>query len=144
MKSLKCFFLILFLLASSSIYPAKIPTKNLIDEDSLAKLIIHKSYVKAFRALPRIKVEQSKNLHYVIIYDLLNVKLKKRKIKELLCKEYNKQDPDAYTYPGLLCDLLSNYLLHGKVDAKDLHIVEEYFLKHDLKKFYLFHFARDL
>jgi hypothetical protein len=135
-------FLLLFF--SFDLFAAKLPVGALIDEETLEKLIKHKSYEKAFRALPRLKVEQSKNPHYAIVYDLLHVKLKKRSVKELLCKEDNKKDPDAYTYPGLLCDLLIDYLDDGKIEGKNLHIVEEYFLKHDQKKFYLFHLAREL
>jgi hypothetical protein len=62
----------------------------------------------------------------------------------LLCKEENKKDPDSYTYQGLLCDLLIDYLDDGKISEKHLHTVEEYFLKHDQQKFYLFYLAREL
>lgn len=116
----------------------------LTDEETLEKLIKHKSYEKAFHALSKIEVEQSKNLHYIIVYDLLHVRLKKRKVKILLCKDFNKQDPDAYTYPGLLCDLLIDYLNDGKIKERSLHNVEDYFLKHDQKKFYLYYLAREL
>lgn len=116
----------------------------MIDEEALEKLIKKKSYEKAFHALPRLQVEQSKNHHYIIVYDLLHIKLKKRNVKELLCREENKKDPDAYTYYGVLCDLLIDYLDDGKIKDRNLHNVEEYFLKHDQKKFYLFHLAREL
>jgi len=132
------------LLLSFNLYAAKRPSDKLIDEESLEKLIQHKSYEKAFHALPRKKVEESNNPHYIIAYDLLHVKLKKRNVKELLCKEENKKDPDAYTYAALLCDVLIDYLEDGKIKEKNLHMVEEYFLKHDQKKFYLFYLARDL
>jgi hypothetical protein len=116
----------------------------LIDEESLEKLIMHKSYEKAFHALPKIKVEQSKSHHYMIVYDLLHVRLKKRKVKILLCRDFNKQDPEAYTYPSLICDLLMDYLDDGKIQDRNLHSIEEYFLKHDQKKFYLYYLAREL
>ena len=132
------------MLVSLTAFAAKVPRGVLIDEESLEKLIKHKSYEKAFHALSKLKVEQSKNPHYLIVYDLLHVKLKKRKVKILLCKDFNKQDPDAYTYPGLLCDLLIDYLADGKIKERNLLIVEEYFLKHDQKKFYLYYLARDL
>ena len=129
---------------SCNVFAANAPRDELIDEESLEKLIKHKAYEKAFHALPKRKVEQLNNHYYVIVYDLLHVKLKKRSVKELLCKEENKKDPDAYTYYGLLCDLLMDYLDDGKIAEKNLHLVEEYFLKHDQKKFYLFYLARDL
>jgi hypothetical protein len=75
---------------------------------------------------------------------LLHVRLKKRNVKDLLCKEENKKSPESYTYHGLLCDLLSDYLEDGKIEVKHLQMVEEYFLKHDQKKFYLFYLAREL
>lgn len=74
----------------------------------------------------------------------MHVKLKKKNVKELLCKDELKKEPDAYTYHALLCDLLVDYLDDGKIDDRNLHVVEEYFLKHDQKKFYLLYLARDL
>lgn len=72
------------------------------------------------------------------------MKIKKRNVKELLCKEDNKKDPEAYTYQGVLCDVLIDYLDDGKIQEKTLHISEEYFLKHDQNKIYLYFLARDL
>jgi hypothetical protein len=125
-------------------FGANLPRGNLPDEETLEKLIKQKSYEQALRMLPKLKVEQSKNPYYIIVYDLLNVKIKKRNVKDVLCKEDNKNDPENYTYHGLLCDLILDYLDDGKITDKNLRNVEEYFLKHDQKKFYLFILGRDL
>ena len=129
---------------SLNLWAAKPPASQLPDEEYFEKLIKKKSYDKAFHSLPRKKVEEAKNPYYIILYDLLHVRLKKRNVKEVLCKEDNKKDPEAYTYQGVLCDVIVDYLDDGKIEDKTLHTAEEYFLKHDQEKIYLYFLAKEL
>ncbi|MDO9182338.1 MAG: hypothetical protein Q7U04_08005, partial [Bacteriovorax sp.] len=100
-------------------------------ETNLKYLLTNKKYEKAILCLNPDKLIEPSNEQYRIIYDLLNVKIRKRAVKKLFCFEDNQKNPDAYQYSNLLCDLLIDYLRDGKLGSDHYKVVEEYFLKHD-------------
>jgi hypothetical protein len=113
-------------------------------EVNLKTLIKNKSYERAILSLNPEKLNDPENAHYRIIYDLLNVKVKKRAVKKLYCFDDYQRNPEDYQYSNLLCDLLIDYLRDGKLGNDHIRVVEEYFFKHDLKEIYLLQVAKDL
>jgi hypothetical protein len=111
---------------------------------NLKSLITSKNYEKAILSLNPESLSFSENYHYRIVYDLLNVKIKKRSVKKLYCYEDYQKNPDDYQYSNLLCDLLVDYLHDGKLGNDHIKVVEEYFLKHDMSETYLIQIAKDL
>lgn len=78
------------------------------------------------------------------MYDMLNVKIKKRSVRKLYCYENLQKNPEEYQYENLICDLLENYLKEGKLTTDRIRLIEEYFVKHDLKEQYLLHLTKEL
>ncbi|MGZ3787534.1 MAG: hypothetical protein ACXVLQ_03380 [Bacteriovorax sp.] len=114
-------------------------------EVNLKKLLKNKSYERALLSMDPEKLNEPGNAHYKIVYDLLNVKIRKLSVKKLYCyDEYQKNPDDYYQYSNLLCDLLVDYLRDGKLGNDHVKVVEEYFFKHDLKERYLLQVAKDL
>lgn len=112
---------------------------------NLKSLIQNKSYEKAILSINPEKLMDPEFAAYRIIYDLLNVKIKKRLVRNLYCFQDFQKDPESYyQYSTLLCDLLIDYLRDGKLGADHLRVVEEYFFKHDLKERYLLQLAKEL
>ncbi|MFA6236790.1 MAG: hypothetical protein WC635_05630 [Bacteriovorax sp.] len=112
---------------------------------NLKALIKNKSYEKAILSINPEKLNEPEFARYRIIYDLLNVKIKKRLVKNLYCFQDYQKDPESYyQYSTLLCDLMINYLRNGKLHNDHIKVVEEYFFKHDLKERYLLQLAKDL
>ena len=111
---------------------------------NLRALIENKAYEKAILSLNPEKLNATTNARYRIIYDLLNVKIKRRAVKKLYCFDDYQKDPEGYQYSNLLCDLLIDYLRDGKLGGDHIKVVEEYFFKHDLKEIYLLQMAKDL
>ena len=113
-------------------------------EVNLKSLINNKLYEKAILSLNPEHLDEVENSHYRIIYDLLNVKIKKRSVKKLYCFDDYQKNPEDYQYSNLLCDLLIDYLKDGKLGNDHINVVEEYFLKHDQKEIYLLQVAKDI
>lgn len=113
-------------------------------EVNLKGLLKNKFYEKAILSLNPEKLNIPENANYRIIYDLLNVKIKKRSVKKLYCFDDYQKNPEDYQYSNLLCDLLIDFLRDGKLGNDHIKVVEEYFFKHDLKEIYLLQVAKDL
>lgn len=112
---------------------------------NLTTLLKNKSYEKAILSLNPDKLREPEFAKFRIIYDLLNIKLRKRMVKDLYCVQDYQKDPETYyQYTTLLCDLLIDYLKDGKLESGHFKVIEEYFLKHDLKESYLLQLAEDL
>ena len=124
----------------------KAPAHSIFFFDTdLMSLIRNKFYEKAILSLNPEKLSEPKFARYRIVYDLLNVKIKKRLVKNLYCFQDYQKDPETYyQYSTLLCDLLIDYLRDGKLGNDHVKVVEEYFFKHDLKERYLLQVAKDL
>ena len=120
------------------------PSSVFFYEVNLETLIKNKLYEKAILSLNPEKLNEPENAHYRAIYDLLNVKIKKRAVKKLYCFNDYQKDPEDYQYSNLICDLLIDYLRDGKLGNDHIKVVEEYFFKHDLKEIYLLQVAKDL
>lgn len=113
-------------------------------EVNLKALIESRAYDKAILSINPDRLSDPINANFRIIYDLLNVKIKRRAVKQLYCFDDYQKDPEEYQYSNLLCDLLIDYLRDGKLGEDHIKVVEEYFLKHDLRQIYLLQVARDL
>ena len=120
------------------------PNSIFFYEVNLKSLINNKQYERAILSLNPDHLNNSENSQYRIIYDLLNVKIKKRSVKKLYCFDDYQKNPEDYQYSNLLCDLLIDYLKDGKLGNDHIKVVEEYFLKHDLKEIYLLQVAKDI
>jgi len=113
-------------------------------EANLKSLLKNKQYDRAILSINPENLASLGNKHYRVIYDLLNVKIKKRTVKKLYCLDDYQKSPDDYQYTNLLCDFLEDYLRNGKFENDHIKILEEYFFKHDLKERYLLQFAKDI
>lgn len=113
-------------------------------EINLKTLLKNKNYERAILSLNPAKLNAPEGAQYRIIYDLLNVKIKKRAVKKLYCFDEYQKNPDDYQYSNLLCDLLIDYLRYGKIENERIKNVEDYFFKSDLKERYLLQLAKDL
>jgi hypothetical protein len=113
-------------------------------ESNLKNLLNNKLYEKAILSLNPDQLNDPQNSQYRIIYDLLNVKIKKRAVKKLYCFDEYQKNPDDYQYSNLLCDLLVDYLRDGILGNDHIKVVEEYFLKQDLKEIYLLQIAKEI
>jgi hypothetical protein len=125
--------------------------KNLNDQRSvfffdvnIKQLLKNKSYEKILLSLNPKKLDEKGNENYKIMYDLLNVKIKKRSVRKLYCFENLQKNPEDYQYENLICDLLENYLKEGKLTTDRIRLIEEYFVKHDLKEQYLLYLTKEL
>jgi len=113
-------------------------------EVNLKQLLKNKSYEKALLSMDPEKLSNPENTQYKIIYDLLNVKIRKTSVKRLHCLDDFQKNPEVYQYTYLMCDMLSEYLRIGKIPNYHIKLLEEYFFKHDLKERYLLQVAKDL
>lgn len=113
-------------------------------EVNLKNLLKNKAYEKAILSLNPEKLNEPANAQYRIVYDLLNVKIKKRAVKKLYCFDDYQKNPEDYQYSNLLCDLLIDFLRDGKLGNDHIKIVEESFFKDNLKEIYLLQVAKDL
>lgn len=113
-------------------------------EVNFKTLLKNKSYERALLSMNPEKLNEPQNGSYKIIYDLLNVKIKKRSVQKLYCFDEYQKNPEDYQYSNLLCELLVDYLRDGKIRNDQIRVIEEYFLMHDLKDRYLLQIAKDL
>lgn len=113
-------------------------------EVNFKTLLKNKSYERALLSMNPEKLNGPQNGSYKIIYDLLNVKIKKRSVQKLYCFDEYQKNPEDYQYSNLLCELLVDYLRDGKIRNDQIKVIEEYFLMHDLKDRYLLQIAKDL
>lgn len=111
---------------------------------NLKILLKNKSYERAILSINPDGLIKPDNRKYRIIYDLLNVKIKKRSITKLYCYDEYQKNPDDYQYSNLICGLLVDYLQNGKIGNDQIKVVEEYFFMHDLKERYLLQVVKDL
>ena len=122
----------------------KISSQLFYYEVNLKSLIKTKSYDKALLSLNPESFIDSTNTKYKIIYDLLNVRLKKRAVKKLYCLDDLQKNPEDYQYSNLLCEALVDFLRDGKIRSEQLKSIEDYFFKHDLKESYLLQLTKEL
>ncbi len=113
-------------------------------EVNLKTLLKNKTYERALLSMDPEKLNDPENIKYKIVYDMLNVKIKKRSVKKLYCFDDFQKNPEDYQYSNLLCDLLVDYIRDGKIGNDHIKIVEEYFFKHDLKERYLLQLAKEI
>jgi hypothetical protein len=114
-------------------------------EVNLKELIQKKFFEKAILSLNPEMLKLDQFAKYRIIYDLLNVRIKRKKITDLYCFHDFQKDPDNYyQYSTLLCDFLIDYLKNKKTKNNHLLALKEYFLTHDLEESYLQGLAIDL
>jgi len=111
---------------------------------NLKQLLKNKSYEKALLSMDPAKLNSPENSQFKIIYDLLNVRIKKTSVKRLYCLDDFQKNPEVYQYSYLMCDMLNDYLRIGKIPNYHIKLLEEYFFKHDLKERYLLQVAKDL
>jgi hypothetical protein len=111
---------------------------------NIKQLLKSKNYEKILLSLNPKKLNDKGNENFKIMYDLLNVKIKKRSVRKLYCFENLQKNPEDYQYENLICDLLENYLKEGKLTTDRIHLIEEYFVKHDLKEQYLLYLTKEL
>lgn len=111
---------------------------------NLKLLLKNKSYERALLSMNPDGLASPDNKKYRIVYDLLNVKVKKRSVKKLYCYDEYQKNPDDYQYSNLICSLLVDYLQDGKIGNDHIKVVEEYFFMHDLKERFLLQVAKDL
>ena len=111
---------------------------------NLKSLIKNKSYEKALLSLNPDSFNDPYNVKYKIIYDLLNVRIKKNAVKKLYCFDDLQKNPDDYQYSNLLCETLVGFLRDGKIGNEQIKTIEDYFFKHDLKESYLLQLTKDL
>jgi hypothetical protein len=113
-------------------------------EVNLKQLLKSKNYEKIMLSLNPKKLKEKGNENYKILYDLLQVKIKKRSVRMLYCHENFQKNPELYQYENLICDLLENYLKEGKLTTDRLKLIEEYFVKQDLNEQYLLTLTKEL
>jgi hypothetical protein len=113
-------------------------------QTNLKKLIQKKMYEKAILSINPDTLNNNEFAKYRIIYDLLNVKIKKQMVKNLYCIGELQKNPEDYQYSNVLCDLLVDYLRDGKFENNHLIIIEASFLKQDLDQMYLLEMAKDM
>ncbi len=113
-------------------------------EVNISQLVKNKNYEKAILSLNPENFIHPENEKFKILYDLLNVRIRKRSVKKLYCYESLQRNPEDYQYSNLLCDLLESYLHDGKINSENYKVIEEYFFKHDLKERYLLQLAKEL
>ena len=111
---------------------------------NLKALIKNKSYEKALLSLNPDSFTDPSNTKYKIIYDLLNVRIKKNAVKKLYCFDDLQKNPDDYQYSNLLCEILVGFLRDGKIGNDQIKLIEDYFFKHDLKESYLLQLTKEL
>ena len=110
----------------------------------MAIYYIGKKERKIILSLNTKKLYEKGNENYKILYDLLQVKIKKRSVRKLYCFENFQRNPEVYQYENLICDYLENYLKEGKLTNDRLKLIEEYFVKQDLKEQYLLTLTKEL
>lgn len=110
----------------------------------IKELIKSHAYEKAILALNPDSFEYKENEQFKIIYDLLNVKIKKTSVKKLYCLDHIHKDLEYNNYENILCNFLVEYLKEGKKDSDHLTYVEDYFLKKDLNERYLLEILKDI
>jgi hypothetical protein len=113
-------------------------------EVNLKQLLKNKSYERALLSMDPEKLNEKENAHYKIIYDLVNVRIRKTGVKKLYCLDDYQKNPEDYQYSNLMCEMLSDYLREGKIGNEHIKGLEDYFFKHDLRERYLLQVAKDL
>lgn len=113
-------------------------------EVNLKQLLKNKSYERALLSMDPERLTEKENTRYKIIYDLMNVRIRKNAVKKLYCLDDYQKNPEEYQYSNLMCEMLTDYLREGKINNYHIKNLEEYFFKHDLKERYLLQVAKDL
>jgi hypothetical protein len=113
-------------------------------ESNLKESISHQQYEKAILSLNPYSLKNDKNEKLRIVYDLLNVKMKKLTVKKLYCIDRVQSDLEGYNYEEIICDFLNDYLKEGKKEKASVAFLEDYFLKKDLNQRYLLNIIHDL
>lgn len=111
---------------------------------NLKQLLKSKNYEKALLSMNPEKLTDKENTPYKVLYDLLNVRLRKTAVRKLYCLDDYQKDPEEYQYSNLICDMLNDYIRTGKIAGYHIKLLEEYFFKHDLKERYLLQVVKDL
>lgn len=114
-----------------------------VSEANLIELVKSKQYAEALSKLnpERMGGVDNTNLE-TIIYDLLNVKLNKK--KALACSDEYKKYPNAYTYSILICGLLNDYVNTSKLNPERLKRAEKYFAEEAPDKSYMLEVVKEM
>lgn len=110
----------------------------------LKELISSHQYEKAILSINPGSFVYKENENLRIVYDILQVKIKKQSVKKLYCLDNVDRELEGLNYESVLCEYLAEYLKLGKKDKGHLAYVEEFFFKNDLKERYLLSLLNDL
>lgn len=113
-------------------------------ESDIKELIKNKLYEKAILSINPEALKLPENESLRIVYDLLNVKIKKLSVRKLYCIDNFIHNVENENYNSILCDYLNEYLKAGKKDNDHMAYIEEYFLKKDLNERYLLNLIHEL
>lgn len=100
-------------------------------------------YENAFKMLHREGLLNG-NISEKIIYDLLNVLVHQKNVKDLLCAPLFSQFQKRDNYALILCGLLTNYLGHQKLNQSQVARFTQYIMSKDQDKLYLLEAVRKL
>lgn len=110
----------------------------------LQEMFKSKQFDKILISINPFVLNQNEYKEWSIVYDVLNVKLRKTNVKKLFCNDHIHKDLLELHYETVLCHYLKEYLKDGINQKEDIHDVETYFFDHDLNKRFLFDAIRDL
>lgn len=113
-------------------------------EENLIDMLKKKEYLKAFSSLNPEALKESKSSFDITVYDILNVLINKKTVKNLYCDEDYKKYPDSYAYSVLICGLLNDYLEKGSFNQKRMEKTEKYFNEEASDKNYLLAMIKDV
>jgi hypothetical protein len=120
------------------------PDPTFYFESNIKDLIKTKQFERAILSMNPDALEDTKNESLRIVYDLLNVKIKKQMVKNLYCTTISSIQMDDSNYQSVLCEFLSEYIKAGTKDKGQLAFLEEYFLKKDINKRYLLNLIHEI
>ncbi len=113
-------------------------------EAQFKNLIADKKYEKALAFVNPNGLTKSSDSFNIISYDILNVLVNKKNVKNLYCSDELKKYPDAYAYSTLLCHLLSDYMKGGKMQKANLVRAEKYFKSNSAEVKFLFDAVKEI
>lgn len=116
-----------------------------VEDANLAELIKSKKYSDALSVLnPEGLDPKGMNSLEFISYDVLNVYVNKKNVKNLYCSNEFRKYPNAYTYSVLLCGLLNDYLTKSVFDESRMKRALNYFSEVDREKSYLLDVVKEI
>jgi len=113
-------------------------------DENLINLLKEKKYDSAFSLINPSNLKNSTNDFHIVVYDLLNVYINHKNVKELFCNKQYNEYPNSYAYSTLLCSLLNDYLQTGKFNLKRAKLADQYFNLENVEKKYLYDIAKEI